>query len=206
MTNFKQEKAYTTYILILINLFFFRLKTYLGGSENIDTLEKLGALVPEKVWLGEWWRLLSANFLHFDWLYLITNMLGLYFIGRFVEKTIGSMRYLVIYFMSGLLSMLFFTILTINFGEREQILVGASAAIMGLVGAIAAIFLRDWDKTKSRKDAQRLNFIFLIIIIQFTFDFSIQFASAPTTPQVSILSHALGLVIGFLFSLLLLIK
>jgi rhomboid protease GluP len=206
MTNFKQEKAYTTYILILINLFFFRLKTYLGGSENIDTLEKLGALVPEKVWLGEWWRLLSANFLHFDWLHLITNMLGLYFIGRFVEKTIGSMRYLVIYFMSGLLSMLFFTILTINFGEREQILVGASAAIMGLVGAIAAIFLRDWDKTKSRKDAQRLNFIFLIIIIQFTFDFSIQFASAPTTPQVSILSHALGLVIGFLFSLLLLIK
>jgi rhomboid protease GluP len=198
MSNFKSKKAYVTYGLIAINFIFFMLANILGSSENADTLDYLGGLIPQKVWSGEWWRLLSANFLHFGWLHLTINMLGLYFLGRFVEVAIGSSRYLITYLISGIVSMLAFSILTIQFGDKEQILVGASSAIMGLVGVIVAMFLRDWWKEKSQIAANRLSFVLLVIAIQFLFDF--------TTPKVSFLSHILGLLTGFTVGSIFLIK
>jgi rhomboid protease GluP len=196
MTDFKDKKAYTTYILIGMNLSVFALEIVSGGSQNLETLYQLGALSPEEVWLGEWWRVLSANFLHFGWLHLITNMLGLYFLGQFVELAIGISRYLFIYLISGTGSMLAFSVLAIKFGDSQQLLVGASAAIMGLVGVIGAMFFRDWRKEKSRTATKRLRFILLVIVLQFVFDL--------TTPQVSFLSHILGLVIGLIAGYLLL--
>jgi rhomboid protease GluP len=196
MTDFKDKKAYTTYILIGMNLSVFALEIVSGGSQNLETLYQLGALSPEEVWLGEWWRVLSANFLHFGWLHLITNMLGLYFLGQFVELAIGISRYLFIYLISGTGSMLAFSVLAIKFGDSQQLLVGASAAIMGLVGVIGAMFFRDWRKEKSRTATKRLRFILLVIVLQFVFDL--------TTPKVSFLSHILGLVIGLIAGYLLL--
>jgi rhomboid protease GluP len=196
MTDFKDKKAYTTYILIGMNLSVFALEIVSGGSQNLETLYQLGALSPEEVWLGEWWRVLSANFLHFGWLHLITNMLGLYFLGQFVELAIGISRYLFIYLISGTGSMLAFSVLAIKFGDSQQLLVGASAAIMGLVGVIGAMFFRDWRKEKSRTASKRLRFILLVIVLQFVFDL--------TTPQVSFLSHLLGLAIGLIAGYLLL--
>jgi rhomboid protease GluP len=197
MTDFKDKKAYTTYILIGMNLSVFALEIVSGGSQNLETLYQLGALSPEEVWLGEWWRVLSANFLHFGWLHLITNMLGLYFLGQFVELAIGISRYLFIYLISGTGSMLAFSVLAIKFGDSQQLLVGASAAIMGLVGVIGAMFFRDWRKEKSRTATKRLRFILLVIVLQFVFDL--------TTPQVSFLSHLLGLAIGSITGYLVLI-
>ncbi|AFY76618.1 putative membrane protein [Pleurocapsa sp. PCC 7327] len=198
MTNFSYKKLYITYGLIAINFIFFMLANILGSSENAETLDYLGALIPEKVWLGEWWRLLSANFLHFGWLHLAINMLGLYFLGRFVEVSIDYSRYLAVYLISGVVSMLAFSILTIQFGDKEQLLVGASSAIMGLVGVIVAMFLRDWWKEKSRIASKRLSFVLLVVAIQFLFDF--------TTPEISFLSHILGLVTGFTVGSIFLIK
>lgn len=198
MTNFKSKKLYVTNGLIAINFIFFLIANVLGSSEDADTLDYLGALIPQKVWLGEWWRLLSANFLHFGCLHLTINMLGLYLLGRFVEVAIGSSRYLAAYLISGVVSMLAFSILTIQFGDKEQLLVGSSSAIMGLVGVIVAMFLRDWWKEKSRIASKRLSFVFLVIAIQFLFDF--------TTPEISFLSHILGLVTGFTVSSIFLIK
>jgi rhomboid protease GluP len=136
-------------------------------------------------------------------------MLGLYFLGRFVESAIGFVRYLIAYLMTGVLSMLAFSAIAIQFshitftigntdiplGDPEQLLVGASAAIMGSIGVIVALFLRDWRKEKSRIAAKRLGFTCFAIAIQFLFDF--------TTPQVSFLSHFLGLIIGFAIGLIL---
>jgi rhomboid protease GluP len=212
----KTKKAYVTYFLIVINLIFFCLEIVYGGSEDLETLYFLGALVPENVRAGEWWRLLNANFLHFGWLHLTTNMLGLYFLGRFVENILGRIRYLAIFLLSGIMSMTTFAFLTLKLqesnlvikigeqslnsqnGDEQQLLVGASAAIMGLVGAIAAISFRDWLVQRSKYTTKRLQFILLIIVLQFCFDF--------TTPQVSSLSHFLGLFFGFVLTSILLRK
>jgi rhomboid protease GluP len=194
---YKNKQAYGTYLLIGINLSVFALEINSGGSENLETLYQLGALVPQEVLAGEWWRLVSANFLHFGWIHLASNMLGLFFIGRFVELVLGFSRFLIAYLFSGIGSMLAFSILTRELGDYQQILVGASAAIMGLVGVMIAIAFSDWRKEKSRLAARRLNFIALIIGLQFLFDIA--------NPQVSFLSHLLGLILGFIIGSILLI-
>jgi rhomboid protease GluP len=195
---YKNKQTYGTLLLIGINLSVFALEIRLGGSENLETLYQLGALVPQEVLAGEWWRLLNANFLHFGWIHLASNMLGLFFIGRFVEFVFGFNRFLIAYLFSGVGSMLAFSVLTVEFGNYQQILVGASAAIMGLVGVMSAVSLYDWRKEKSRLAARRLNFILLIVGLQFLFDF--------TNPQVSSLSHLLGLIVGFILGNFLLIS
>ena len=197
MTNYSGRIAFATYGLISLNLLFFWLEVERGGSENLTTLYNLGALDPQAVWSGQWWRLLSANFLHFGWLHLLTNMLGLYLIGRAVEFSLGIGRFLTIYLVSGVGAMFSFTFWTMKLGNQDQILVGASAAIMGLVGVIGAIFLQGWRREKSPLAAKRLRFIILVIVIQFALDLA--------TPQVSFLSHLLGLIIGFLVGNILLV-
>jgi rhomboid protease GluP len=185
------RKTQATYTIIILNLILFGLEIHWGGSNNLYTLDSLGALVPEKVWsAGEWWRLLSANFLHFGALHLFTNMLALFLLGRVVELNLGTGRYLLVYFSSGIGSMLFFSLLSLKRGETNLVLVGASAAIMGLIGVLLAISLRVWLNKKTALNAKRLKLIISVIIIQFVFD--------NLVPQVSFYSHLFGLIIGFL--------
>ncbi|MEN9520467.1 MAG: hypothetical protein RLZZ381_3055 [Cyanobacteriota bacterium] len=185
--------AYTTYILIGLNLLIYGLEVKLGGSENYLVLERLGALIPEKVLAGEWWRLIGANFLHYGLFHLATNMLSLFFIGRLIELSLGVKYYLTIYLVSGIGSMLTFTLFAFELGLNNVFLVGASAAIMGLIGAILAIFLQIWLKRRHSVTAKRrLQQIILIVIVQFIFDHLI--------PQVSFHAHLFGFIIGFLIS------
>ena len=185
--------AYTTYILIALNLLVYALEVKLGGSQNSIALERLGALIPEKVLAGEWWRLVGANFLHYGSFHLATNMLSLFFIGRLIEFSLGAKYYLTIYLVSGIGSMLTFSLLAFKLGLSNVFLVGASAAIMGLIGAILAISLQIWlRKRYSLTAKRRLQQVILIIIIQFIFDNLI--------PQVSFHSHLFGFIIGFSIS------
>ncbi|MGD1920254.1 MAG: rhomboid family intramembrane serine protease [Pleurocapsa sp.] len=185
--------AYTTYILIALNLLVYALEIKLGGSQNSIALERLGALVPEKVLAGEWRRLVGANFLHYGSFHLATNMLSLFFIGRLIELSLGAKYYLTIYLVSGVGSMLTFSLLAFQLGLSNVFLVGASAAIMGLIGAVLAISLQIWlRKRHSITAKRRLQQIILNYIIQFVFDNLI--------PQVSFHSHLFGFIIGFLIS------
>ena len=185
--------AYTTYILISLNLLIYALEIRLGGSQSSLALDRLGALVPEKVLAGEWWRLIGANFLHYGSFHLATNMLSLFFIGRLIELSLGAKYYLTIYLLSGVGSMLTFTLLAFRLGLSNAFLVGASAAIMGLIGAILAIALQIWLKNRHSITARRrLQQIIFIIILQFILDNII--------PQVSFHAHLFGFIIGFLIS------
>jgi rhomboid protease GluP len=196
--TFIPTKAYATYTLIGINLLFFALEIHLGGSENLATLYQLGAVAPLEVSQGQWWRLINANFLHFGWIHLSTNMLGLYFLGPFVELRLGWARYLMTYLLSGLGTMFAFSLFTLQFDNPEQLLVGASASIMSLIGTTAAILLKGWQVDKSRIAAQRLRWVVSIILIQVVFDFSI--------PQVSFFAHTSGLILGLILGCLFILK
>lgn len=193
MRTSRNQIAYTTYILIGLNLLIYGLEIKLGGSQSSITLERLGALIPEKVLQGEWWRLIGANFLHYGSFHLATNMLSLFFVGRLIELSLGAKYYLTIYSVSGVGSMLTFTLLAFRLGLDNAFLVGASAAIMGLIGAILAISLQIWLKRpKSTTAKRRLQQIVLIVIIQFIFD--------NLVPQISFHAHLFGFIIGFLIS------
>lgn len=99
----------------------------------LAALIRFGAHYPPLVELGEWWRLLTAIFLHIGLPHLLFNMLALSQVGPLVEKEFGRARVLFLYMATGVLA---------NVGSAWSGLVGVSAgasgAIMGLIGAAAA--------------------------------------------------------------------
>lgn len=163
-----------------------------GGSENITTVYQLGGLVPDEVWAGEWWRLINANFLHFGWLHLLNNMVALYFLGRLVEYNLGGIRYLLAYSISGVGAMFLYCLIA----SPNTIVVGASGAVMGLLGVILLQMLSILLRDKSPKALQNLLLLLLLIILQFILDIS--------NPQISWLLHLIGLFIGIFMGIFLL--
>jgi rhomboid protease GluP len=192
----RKKIPYITYSIIFINLIIFGIEIKLGGSTNLDVLESLGGLVPEKVLSGEWWRVINANFLHYGWLHIGTNMFALYVLGRLVELSQGISFYLTVYLLSGIGSMIAFSLLAFKTSNLNVLVIGASAAIMGLVGTILAISIKLWLRDRNALTTRNLGQVILIIIVQFAFD--------NLVPQISFQSHLFGFIIGLIISIILL--
>src|SRR5256885_6692703 len=93
-----------TRTLIGINVGVFLLELATGGNINgvgSKIFEK-GALFGPLVANGDWWRLITAAFLHYGPIHLGFNMFFLYWIGTPVEQYLGRARFLLVYFVSGL--------------------------------------------------------------------------------------------------------
>jgi len=191
----KLARPYVTYLLAAANLAVFGAEIKLGGSTDLETLFKMGGLLPEVVLQGEWWRLVASMFLHFGPLHLAMNLFAIVLVGPFVEQAMGKLKYLVVYFASGVLSMLTVTLLVAKGVLSDQFLVGASGAITGLIGATGAIFLKIWHSDRTAVASRRLSSIGMAILLQTAFDLS--------TRQVSFTAHISGALFGFLVGLLL---
>jgi len=141
MTHTHSFKRYPlTYTLIIVNIVIYLYTALLSGNlVDIDTrvLVKLGALYgPLVIERGEWWRLLTAMFLHGGMTHLLMNMYSLYLIGRGVEQYFSKSAYLSLYLFSGL-----FGGIVSLYVHPNAVGVGASGAIFGLFGALAGFFL-----------------------------------------------------------------
>jgi rhomboid protease GluP len=162
---------------------------------QVMNLYELGILYPDRVQQGEWWRLLTAVFLHAGWFHLLSNMLGLYILGGIVEPLLGKWRYAIGYFATGIGSMTAVTVLSNLNLIQESAVVGASGAIMGLLGMMGAIFLVRWLRFKEAIAVQRLKMVGIIAVFQIISD--------NIVPNVSKTGHLSGLVIGFFVGLIL---
>ena len=177
--------------LILLNLTGFALEAGLGVSEDLEGLVRLGALWPPLVLeAGEWWRLLSALFLHFGWVHLFANMLGLLVLGGLVETRQSGARLFAAYLLGGTASSLA-TLGWIFWAEAgNAVLMGASGAIFAILGVEAARRLTAWHRSRTLGDRQQLWFLGLILLVQFAIDLSV--------PEISLAAHLSGLVAGLL--------
>ncbi|MBZ6082615.1 rhomboid family intramembrane serine protease [Streptomyces olivaceus] len=132
-----------TKVLIGVNLFLFLVQLSVGDRFT-NHLEMIGrAYVPllgsvEGVAEGQWYRLLTAMFLHGSYMHILFNMLSLWWLGGPLEGALGRVRYLALYFCSGLAG----SALTYLIAEPNQPSLGASGAIFGLFGATAALVRR----------------------------------------------------------------
>ncbi|NJK63675.1 MAG: rhomboid family intramembrane serine protease [Synechococcaceae cyanobacterium SM2_3_1] len=178
-----------TLALMSLNILVFGCQLWWGGESQTEALLRLGALAVPNVLAGEWWRLITANVLHSGPLHLLLNVLALLILGPFVETSLGAGRYLLLYWGAGVGSMAILTLLQVTQLSELALVVGASACIMGLLGATAAILLHLWRQTHSPVALRRLRSILLIILLQTIFDLSV--------PQISVMGHLSGLVIGF---------
>lgn len=84
------------------------------------------------------WQLLSYQFVHQGIGHLLSNMLGLYFLGPETERALGTNRFFILYFLSGVLGGLGWSLLS----PPGIFCVGASGALFGILGAYAAFYPR----------------------------------------------------------------
>ncbi len=178
-----------TYTIIAANIVVFFLEISMGGSENSDTLLKLGAAYPG----GGWWRAITANFLHLGIAHILLNMLALRALGPFVEQFVGRVRFAIIYAISGVGAVAGVLVLMRMGLVEADYLVGASGAIMGLIGAMGAILLHGWLRAGAMVAKRRLPLIGFIVVLQVIFD--------AMTPQVSGSAHLIGLGLGFVVTI-----
>ncbi|MGW1757492.1 rhomboid family intramembrane serine protease [Streptomyces mirabilis] len=137
------DSRLVTKILIGLNLAVFLVQLSVGDRFT-DSFDLIGrAYVPllgsvEGVAEGQWYRMLTAMFLHGSYIHILFNMLSLWWIGGPLEAALGRARYLALYFVSGLAG----SALTYLVAAPNQPSLGASGAIFGLFGATAVLMRR----------------------------------------------------------------
>lgn len=185
-----RKKAYATYALIAAIVFYFLLELHYGTDAR--SLYRLGAVVKVYGRQGEWWRLITSMFMHFNFNHLILNLFGLFIIGPYVETSVGRLSYVTIYLLSGLGSMYLALLMT---PKPILILLGASGCIMGLLGAMSYLLYLGYKKEKSKIAGKSFYMVVLIFAFQVIFDF--------VTPNISMIAHLSGFVFGLLITALL---
>jgi membrane associated rhomboid family serine protease len=140
-----------TFLIALVLVAVFAVESYqvswqdftVGGGLITPTLALRASVYPPSIEHGEWWRLITAGFVHFNVLHIGLNLIGLIFAGVFVEPRFGRFRFAIIY-VAALIGGNMLAYLT-TIGTRE-FTGGASGAIMGLFGAILVFATRFWSQ------------------------------------------------------------
>ncbi len=190
-----QNPRFVTTIIVAINVAIYLVMALLSQSLTIDqnVLVNAGAQVNILVSQGQFWRIFTAMFLHFNILHIGLNMLSLFFIGTAVEVFYGKWRYLVIYLASGILG----GIVTYFLMPPETFAAGASGAIFGVFGALGVFYLVNRRAMGSYGRNAIMNWVFWLGL-NLVWGFS--------SPSIGILDHLGGLAAGIVISLLLIPK
>lgn len=153
------------------------------GGFTTKNLVDLGAMVPNLINENhDYYRLIMPMFLHGSIIHFLANSYFLYIMGRFVEKLLGRNKYILVYFLSGIGSSLLIWWL----GKGNQVTIGASGALFGILGAVLLLtYLKPrWFTPLGIKNIRMLSLINII----FTF----------LIPNISIYGHLGGLITGII--------
>jgi rhomboid protease GluP len=131
------------------------------GSPTPARLYALGAKWGPNIVAGEWWRLVTANYLHGGLLHLFMNSLALATLGPLIEEAFGSRRLFVLYTVCGISGFVLSTLV-----RPQSLSVGASAAIYGLL-AFAVVYSRFRGGPSVRALADQLTRWLLYGVIMF---------------------------------------
>ena len=193
--NRRLKTSPITLTMILANTAMFGVELYRGGEEDLSILYELGAMWPPAILQsGEWWRLLTATFLHFGWLHIAVNMASLSALGVVVEARAGWWRMALMYLIGGIGSSAAVLALMNAKVLNEGVLIGASGAVMALFGAMAAMEFRKWRTSRDILDRRGFLALPVILIVQIATDMII--------PEVSLAAHLSGFVIGAIVALI----
>jgi membrane associated rhomboid family serine protease len=174
-----------TYVLIAINVIVYLIEIAQGagglfteqGSQFVVDFGLFGPFVAE----GEYYRLITAGFLHASIIHIGFNMFLLLILGRLLEPALGTPRFLALYFAS---------LLAGSFGalvvEPNGLTIGASGAIFGLAGATFVI-------ARGRGMDALAGEIGFLIVFNLIFSF--------VSPRISVGGHIGGLIGGALCAL-----
>ena len=123
-----------------------------------------------------------------------SNIIIFWVLGPFVELALGFRRFLLVSLLAGI-GLMGIVMAFASGPNGEQLTVGASGCVMGLIGATAALMLRGWRRQKALIAKTRFMAVFTIVVMQSAFD--------ALVPQISMVAHLAGAVIGFVVTMIL---
>lgn len=163
-----QKKAVCTIGIAVANIIVFLLLSFGGRMEDGMYMLEHGAMyVPFVVEYKEYYRLFTCMFLHFGFSHLMNNMLTLVVIGWNVEMFVGKIRFLVIYFLSGLGGDLLSMAVDI-WKQDYSVSAGASGAIFGLTGAMLCLAILNHGRAGNITKQGMIVMIFISLYTGFT--------------------------------------
>lgn len=176
---------------MVINVLMFFLLSLRGDTESGYFMLQYGAMYEPLVTEGhEYYRLITSLFLHFGIQHLLNNMVMLGALGYQLENEIGRIKFLLIYFISGIGGNLCSLYWNVSHGE-QVISAGASGAIFGLMGALLYIV------AVNRGRLGRLSGRGMLIMVALSLYFGL------TSSGVDNSAHIGGLICGILITVLL---
>ena len=168
------QVRFTTMMILLINFGLFVAEMISPQTH----LSQYGASLPWPYLHGEWWRLVTAGFLHGGILHILMNSWVLFDLGAEVEAIYGTSRLIVFYFVSTVAGFLASSTL----GHYPS--VGSSAGIFGLIGAMLAFGFTDKSSLGMQVKAVYSRWVIYALVLSFI-------------PGVDIRAHVGGLAGGF---------
>jgi uncharacterized protein len=186
MRNVKFNIQNAVMPIIGINVLFFLLQILIPGFT--ESLSLVSGDVLTRPWI-----LLSSMFLHGSFFHIFINMYILLMFGSLIERRIGTKRFVLIYFLSGILASIGFVLFQELLLGASGAAVGASGAIMGILG-VAIMILPDLKVLLFfviPMSLRTAGIIFVIIELLGTFGIGI--------PGIANIAHLVGLATGLLF-------
>jgi rhomboid protease GluP len=168
IAGFIPHAGFTTFVILLLNLGLYAATVVVSmqhGTDdavlNVDgrVLAVFGAKIRNAILFGQWWRLVTAGFLHGGLLHIFMNSWVLFSVGAQVEETYGTARFLVLYFVSNVLGFLASTLFS------PALSIGASAALFGLIGAMIAAGMRSNTSMGAAIKAQYTQWVIYMLVI-----------------------------------------
>ena len=187
----QKPEAICTVALIVINIAVFLILTVFGDTEDAAFMLGHGAMYEPYITEGhEYYRIFTCLFLHFGISHLLNNMVMLGALGWNLELEIGKIRFLIVYFGSGIAGNIFSLLYDMSTAQ-PVVSAGASGAIFGLMGALVYVVIAN------RGRLGRLSGRGMLIMVALSLYFGL------TSSGVDNLAHIGGLAAGFLLAVLL---
>lgn len=140
----KREKLnpsfFSLYALILCNLLLFAWSMLHGLhwlNPSPEQMSTAGGAVNDLTTGGQWWRLITALFLHYGLIHLLCNVWALFTLSEMVIFAVGDASFFLLYMFTGVVGML----INLKFGSGSAVAAGSSCAVAGIVGALLALRL-----------------------------------------------------------------
>lgn len=202
----KPKLTYFT-ILVCIVVFIFEIFYSLqygsfGGTDFNNALSNLFndyGFSFQNLLGGRYWVFITSIFLHADPEHLILNMIALFFFGRVVEQYLGRKKFLLIFFSTGVAGTLAFMAFSLLTAQLGTVVIGASAAIFGLMGT--AMLIRPLELVPY---PYLIPIPLILVAVFYTFYNIVSFLLVATNLQqsdISFVSHIGGIVLGMFFGL-----
>ena len=184
------KKAYVNGLLIVLNVLFFLYLEITGSSENVYFMYTKGAMsAPAVLEDGEYYRLLTAMFMHFGIRHIMNNMLVLFVLGDNLERAMGHVKYLIFYLLCGIGSN--WVSMMAHSTDTMTVSAGASGAIFGVVGGLLYVVTANKGRLEDLSTRQLVIMIFFSLYLGYT------------STGVDNTAHLSGLVIGIVLAIIL---